>query len=93
MNSFSCVDTYYLRASRTIETILVENGNRQNLFFVYNYEGNHFRLFYSIDSLVNFFSCSDAEVYCDFETDEELDNFLGTVKLRGCLNFSTVAVL
>ena len=55
MNTIKTIDTDYLRASRTIETILVSNAITEKVFFVYNYEGNSFRFFYSHLKLVNFF--------------------------------------
>ncbi len=80
MNKFSCIDTYYLRASRTIETVLVTNGSREKVFFIYNYEGYHFRVFCSIMNLIRFFS-EQREGDFEFGTDDELDAFFENVEL------------
>lgn len=80
MNTFKAIHVEYLRSSRTIETVLVSNQELSQVFFIYNYEGNHFRVFKNHLDLINFFQ-DNAE--CDFEfgTEEELDLFLSDVKL------------
>ncbi len=81
MNSFSCIDTYYFRSSRTLETVLVTNNCRGKVFFVYNYEGYSFRVFTSMIGLLNFFS-DDVESDFHFVTEVELDTFFETVALN-----------
>ena len=82
MNTFLAVHIEYLRVSRTIETVLVSNLECLQVFFVYNYEGNHFRVFKNHLDLINFFQ---DKAGCDFEfgTEEELDCFLAGVKIMG----------
>lgn len=55
MNTFATINTEYIRASRTIETVLVSMGKFSKIFFVYNYEGVSFRLFKSHLDLIHFF--------------------------------------
>lgn len=80
MNTFKAIHLEYLRPSRTIETVLVSNQELSQVFFIYNYEGNHFRVFENHESLIRFFQ---NKTECDFEfgTDAELDLFLSGVKL------------
>lgn len=75
MNLFKTINTDYIRASRTIETILVSKNNLSKVFFVYNYEGNSFRVFENHLGLINFFQ-DKAESDFYFDTEIELDNFL-----------------
>ncbi len=87
MNTFHCVETHYITNSRTIETILLscEKANSvervERIFYVYNYEGNSFRFFSTVISLMDFFN-GEGEDYIHFETDEELDDFLSEVDLQ-----------
>ena len=87
MNTFHSVETHYITNSRTIETILLscEKVNSieriERIFYVYNYEGNSFRFFSSIMSLMNFFN-DNGEDYVHFENEEELDSFLDKIELE-----------
>lgn len=80
MNTFSTINTEYIRPSRTIETVLVSKGGFSKVFFVYNYEGNSFRLFGSHLSLIQFFQ-DKSESDFHFTTENELDLFLSSVKV------------
>ncbi len=73
MNTFKAVHTEYLRSSRTIETVLVSNEEQSQVFFIYNYEGNSFRVFKNHLDLINFFqNKTESDFY--FNTEIELDN-------------------
>ncbi len=75
-NNINVIEIEYIRASRTIETIVVRNNQQDKLLYIYNYEGNSFRCFGSLLSLVQFFEeGKEPEVY--FESETELDEFLG----------------
>jgi len=80
MNTFKTINTAYLRASRTIETILVSRDNMTKVFFVYNYEGNSFRVFESHISLIHFFQEKSESEY-HFSSEDEIDQFLSKVKI------------
>jgi len=54
MNDFQAIDVKYLRPSRTIETILLENETYRKVLYVYNYEGWHFQVFDTILDIINF---------------------------------------
>jgi hypothetical protein len=75
MNTLNQINTSYLRPCRTIETTLVSNGSKNRTFFIYNYEGNSFRVFEDYLNLINFFQ-DKAEADYHFGTDAELDAFL-----------------
>ncbi|QXP80187.1 MULTISPECIES: hypothetical protein [Winogradskyella] len=80
MNEYKTIQTEYLRASRTIETVLVSNKNLSDLFFIYNYEGVSFRLFKNYIDLVNFF-LNKSESNYHFDSEDAVDDFLTEVKL------------
>lgn len=80
MNTFSTINTEYIRPSRTIETILVSKENLSKVFFLYNYEGTSFRLFQSHLRLIRFFQ-DKSESDFHFSTEEELDFFLSQTNL------------
>lgn len=75
MNTFQAVHIEYHRPSRTIETVLVSKDRLSQVFFIYNYEGNHFIVFQNYVDLINSFQ-DKAECDLEFGTDEELDCFL-----------------
>lgn len=82
MNTFTSTYIEYLRASRTIETVLVSNKCSSQVFFIYDYEGNSFRIFKNKLDLINFFE-DNAECDFTFGTEDEVDGFLATVKIAG----------
>ena len=67
--------THYLRPSRTIETLLITNGKRQKTVYVYNYEGYHFRVFFSIQQITAFFDGLFVPPV-SFDDEMSLDDFL-----------------
>lgn len=80
MNFFKTINIDYLRASKTIETVLVSKEILSKVFFVYNCEGNSFRVFENHLNLINFFQ-DKAESNFHFDTESQLDNFLSEVNL------------
>jgi hypothetical protein len=66
------IDTHYLRPNRTIETLFVYDINK--MVYVYNFEGNHFRLFSTLIDLVHFFQFG-IEPKLDFSNEIDLDDF------------------
>lgn len=80
MNTFKTINTDYLRASRTIETVLVTRDNSDKVFFIYNYEGNSYRVFENHLSLIHFLQ-DKSESDFHFSSEEELDLFLSEVKI------------
>lgn len=80
MNAIQTLNTEYIRPSRTIETILVSKGKLNKVFYLYNYEGNSFRLFESHLGLIRFFQ-DNSESDFHFNTEDELDFYLSSVKI------------
>ncbi len=79
MNTFQTISTEYIRASRTIEIVLVTNKSLEKVFFVYNYEGNSFRVFENHLNLLHFFQ-NNSESDFHFSSEIELDTFFSKVK-------------
>lgn len=75
MNTIKVLNTSYLRPSRTIETVLVSNSQKEKIYFIYNYEGYSFRVFETHLKLLNFFQDKIESDYY-FESEKDLDNFL-----------------
>lgn len=73
---YSTIATSYIISSRTIETVLVLESKA--VLYVYNYEGNSFRVFDDVLKLIEFFNQGKDESIAHFETEEELDAFLGS---------------
>lgn len=75
MNIIKTIDTDYLRSNRTIDTILVNQGLISKIFWVYNFEGIHFRIFEKLFDVHNFLNNSFEAKY-SFDNEKELDDFL-----------------
>lgn len=74
MNSSQTLRTIYLRASRTIETILVSNNIQSKLFYLYNYEGYSFRVFETKKEVSDFFNLN-VESKLHFDKEYSIDNY------------------
>lgn len=64
MNRVEQIEASYLRSNRTIETILLtdlNDGSRQRIVYVYNYEGYHYRIFDDLIELTKFFNNNEFE--------------------------------
>lgn len=83
MNSFKTIDTYYIRSSRTLETILVSDNEVDKTFYVYNYGCISYRVFNCIFSLINFFQDKKESDY-HFNNENELDIFFANLDLKAC---------
>lgn len=81
MNNISTLHTEYLRASRTIDIVLVSKGSLSKICYVYNYEGYSFRLFSAFMNMLDFFKDENTESDFYFNSEEELDEFLLEMKL------------
>ncbi|HEY9221138.1 MAG TPA: hypothetical protein VIO43_06115 [Lutibacter sp.] len=81
MNNFYQIEVFYIRPSRTIETILLESSSKKRIVYVYNYEGWHFRVFNNIMEVINFFD-DKFEPEISFEDEEKLDEYLQNYDLN-----------
>ena len=75
MNKIKQLSIEYLRASRTIETVAVTSCDKTKVCFVYNFEGNNFRLFDSLISVIQFFELN-KEPELSFCNEDDLDRYL-----------------
>lgn len=73
MKTIKNCDTYYFKPNITLETIILEKSNRY--LYIYNYKGNHFRLFTELLELIQFFETGTEPKY-DFIDEADLDLFL-----------------
>ncbi len=80
MNSIKTINIEYLKPSRTIETVIVSNKSLSRIYFIYNYDGNSFRVFENHLTLIKFFM-NKTESSFHFNTEIELDDFLSEVKI------------
>ena len=75
MNDINILKTIEIRASRTLDMLSVSDKNERKLLFLYNYEGEHYRLFDCKMEVRKFFNCEGA-TFLEFEDDETLDFYL-----------------
>lgn len=82
MNTLNTIHTEYLRtACRTLETVRVScNTSTFKDFWIYNYEGGHFRVFTSHQKATDFLNNTSQEYWVDFVDEELLDDFLMGIK-------------
>lgn len=72
------LEVQYIRyACRTLETVetMSERGRRK-IWWIYNYEGKHFRVFESQEAAQEFLDNKGDDWVIDFDSEEELDRFL-----------------
>ena len=73
MNTITHCTVEYITSNKTLETVSLKNTDR--LLYIYNYKGNHYRVFTELLSLIRFFE-SGVEPKHTFLTDEEVDDFI-----------------
>jgi len=74
MNSIKVLNTSYLHYSnRTIETLLI---NEQHTLFLYNHQGQYYKLFDQKKELKNYLNALPYRMVSEFYSEEELDNYL-----------------
>ena len=73
MNTITHCTVEYITSNKTLETVSLKNTDR--LLYIYNYKGNHYRVFTELLSLIRFFECG-VEPKHTFLTDEEVDDFI-----------------
>jgi hypothetical protein len=81
MNKISLIEVEYIRPSRSIEVLLISKEGLSKLFFLYNYEGFHFRLFSKISEMIKFFKNEHSD-FIEFEEETEIDSFLKNIELN-----------
>lgn len=74
-NRIENIKVDYITPTRSVEIIKVSNNLNSKIFFIYNFEGNYFRLFENTIDLISFFE-NQTDNYVDFKNDEDLDKYL-----------------
>lgn len=85
MNVMECLETSYLnRASRSVDTMLLTNEKEEKkVLYVQNFEGISFKVFDALMDLVNYLYDDSGRTIAEFDTDEELDNYLINYEIIG----------
>jgi hypothetical protein len=75
MNKIIPISIEYLSPSRTLEILNLVRFEGSKQVYVYNFEGNHFRFFDSLEGLIQFFEIG-KEAIASFSSEKDLDHFL-----------------
>lgn len=75
MNKFYTITTKEFNTSKTLETLIIFNEEKNRVFHIYNYEGVHFRLFLNQVNVEKFLNHENA-YYLDFDHEKELEEYL-----------------
>jgi hypothetical protein len=75
MNDIRILKTIEIRASKTLDILLISSINENNILYTYNYEGIHYRVFDCKKEVRKFFQCENA-LFLEFLDDEDLDSYL-----------------
>ena len=74
MNKIELQDTNYLhQANRTLETLLI---NEQKTLYLYNHQGQYYKLFNQKKELDNYLNARPYKMVCEFYSEEAVDEFL-----------------
>lgn len=74
MNKIDLIDTQNVFfANRTIETLLI---NEQQTLYLYNHQGQYFKLFDQKEELDNYLNAVPYKMLGEFYSDEEVDAYL-----------------
>jgi|GEM_PF-5871539 len=60
-------------ANRTLETLII---NEQQTLFLYNHQGQYFKVFDQKEELDNYLDAKPYKMLCEFYSEEALDDFL-----------------
>ena len=80
MNQAHQIICKYLSSNKTVETISISSQNNEILVYIYNFKGQSFRLFKSIESLHGFWKGLNNEDM-HFENEIDLDYWLLNVSI------------
>ena len=74
-NKIHPAEVEYITSNITYEVQKVSNRNKQHTFYVYNNSSNHYKVFTSLQNIINHFT-QQEEHAGEFETEQELETFL-----------------
>jgi len=86
MNTYYAIDVAYLRPSKTIETILLDDGTQKAIVYVFNRDGIYYYCFSSILELIQYF---DDVFECEVVFEDELGEFLREVLFVRSMNYKS----
>jgi len=73
-NDVNVIDTEYLHfANRTIETVSM---NSQKVLYLYNHQGQYFKLFDQKKELKNYLNALPYRMVTEFYSEDEVDDYL-----------------
>ena len=84
MSTIEIIDEAEIRNNRTLHVIQRSIGNKKFVFYLYNYEGVHFRIFDNLAELIYFFN-GNASFHVDFEDENEVYEYIGNIDLENCI--------
>lgn len=74
MNKIDLINTQNaFFANRTLETLLI---NEQQTLYLYNHQGQYYKLFDQKEELDNYLNARPYTMVCEFYSEEALDEFL-----------------
>jgi hypothetical protein len=78
MTTIQTIYTEHIRyANRTLECVEISKNQSVLHYWIYNFQGNHFRVFQSVTDAFAFLNNETSNnCIADFETEEALDDFL-----------------
>ena len=77
MNNIESLECVHLRSDKTIEEIVLSDGQKSNRLFVFNDQGKHYKVFGNLPDLLYYFvQLNDNVILFETDDDESLDRFL-----------------
>lgn len=64
---------YHHYANRTIDTLLISGSKK---LYLYNHQGQYFKLFDQKEELDNYLNALPYQMLCEFYSEEEVDIFI-----------------
>lgn len=80
MNKLIPISIEYISPSRTLEILNLVRFEESKQVYVYNYDGQHFRVFENLVELIQFFQLGKEPAYL-FDSNDDLDEFLEQIPL------------
>ena len=80
MNNIVQMECEYLSPNRTVETLSITNNRKKKMLYIYNFQGNSFRLFKNKSQLNNFFRGIKSK-YKNFDNEDKLDKALKSINI------------
>lgn len=80
MNTFFTIESYYIRADKSIDVVLISNINynviHQNVIYIYNDQGVYFSVYDNFTDILNRIDGEGKNYIAEFEFEDELVYYL-----------------